>query len=741
MSYLNHDGHSAALAEPNAAILPEPAPPSSKRSKSGSKDTEPDEIDTLLAMSDRFEEQPETAEVEESKRMEAGIPTALAPPIIPFPKNKVYGRYRAQSGVFELELRIDIDGPNALQKISGDYYQISGQTKSYFGSFIVDSIAKTIAGGVITITGVANTTWPTSYKKIKLAIKQTTILQPLAPAFLQWFHVTTNAPGALYVCNHFNWAFRSVSLEQDYTLGVTPFTSYNTGSLPSGGPARTLSINTAYQEAGVEIINVGITDVVPIVDIPPSPADFKWSNAELHQAMVTDFSLYQASPQWAAWLLHAYEHEFGAGLYGIMFDTQTASQRHGCAIFYKGTGGTTADQQRLQLYTCVHELGHCFNLLHAWQKSLASPPKPNIPDSLSWMNYPWNYPSGGAPAFWNAFPFQFDPVEIAHIRHGFRNNVVMGGNPFITGSSLENIVRLFEEPIENHSSLFLELEAKKSYMYGEPVCLETKLKTNSMLNTQVVSNLHADYGFVTIGIKKPGGEITVYEPLAQRCTIPTTTVLNSKNPSIYESSYIGFDKNGFIFDQPGYYQIKAVYHHEDGSRIVSNTISVRVKNPVTAKDDEAAELMLQNETGYLMSFMGSDAPYLQAGNDALQLLSEKHKDHPLAVYAKFARGVNAQRTFKSITQEKKITARDPDYKQGESLLQEVVDKSKEGKGLDNISLNQAMQTLATAYHREGNRDAAEQVAKDIPNYFNQLPIKEHVKERIRRQSAMLFVKE
>jgi hypothetical protein len=41
----------------------------------------------------------------------------------------------------------------------------------------------------------------------------------------------------------------------------------------------------------------------------------------------------------------------------------------------------------------------------------------------------------GAAAFWAAFPFQFDDLELAHLRHGFRNAVIMGGNPFGTGGS------------------------------------------------------------------------------------------------------------------------------------------------------------------------------------------------------------------------------------------------------------------------------------------------------------------
>lgn len=736
MSYHDHNGHSATLAEPNGPALSE-ASPVFKKAKTGIKETEPDDIDALMATMDVSEVITDTIMEMEEDMAEAPAPPVIPAPIFPMPKNKVYGRYRGLLGVFELELRVDTDGPGPLQKVSGDYYQVIGQTKSYFGSFIVDSLTKTVANGVITLSGIANTTWATSYKKLKVAIKQTSIFQPLAPALLQWFHVTTNAPGALYVCNHIHRAFRTVRLEQDSTQDVTPFTSYNTGSLPSGGPARVLSVTDAYKEAGVNMVSAGISNVVPMVDITP-PAD-RWSNAELHRAMVQHFSLYRSVPQWDVWLLHAFEHEYGPGLYGIMFD-QEGLQRQGCAVFYRGIGGTTAEQRRLQLYTVAHELGHCFNLLHSWQKSLAIPPKPNIPNSLSWMNYPWFYP-GGPAAFWSAFPFRFDAVEVAHIRHGFRNNVVMGGNPFRVGSSLEEIGSIFEENIENHTSLYLELEAKKTYLLGEPVYLETQLKTSSNLSTQVMSNLHADFGFVTIGIMKPGGKVIVYKPVTEMCAEPTFAILNAANPGIYESSYIGYSKDGFIFDEIGNYQVKAVYYHTDGSRIVSNTLSIRIKSPVSAQDDEAAELMFVDEVGYLMAFMGSDAEYLQKGNDALQLLVDKYRDHPLAIYAQLARGVNAQRTFKTITPDKKLYVREANYKPGEAMLKEAIEKSKGDKGLDNISLNQAMQVLAKAYYREGNKDAADAIAGDIANYFSSLPIKEHVKEKIRRQCAALFVRE
>jgi hypothetical protein len=746
MSYLQTNGHTNALAEPNsptlssvaasiAETLSTPAtqkvraPLKEKRELTARKEKsvyrEPEEamLTTLAEQETPVEEDVEAAEMVIEKK----IP-------FPFEKNKVFGRYTGQSGPFEMVLRIDMDGFNPLLKVSGDYFLIAGQTKSWFGSFLADSITASLANGTITISGTAKTSWSTSYCKLKIAIKQTSVFQALSPAILQWYHISTDTPGAMYVCNNSSRAFRTAQLEQDCIEGVTPFVAYHTGSLPTGGPARILSIHSAWQEAGVDMITSGISNFLSMDLTGP---DARWTNAELHNAMINHFSLFEEKPEWAVWLLHAYEHSYGPGLHGIMFD-QPGLQRQGCAVFYRNMTGTSPEKQRMQLYACVHELGHCFNLQHTWQKSYATPPKSNIPDSLSWMNYPQFYP-GGASAFWNAFSFQFDPVEVTHLRHGFRTQLIRGKNPFAQRVSLSDIGALFEDNVENNSSLVLKLEARRSFLLGEPVYLETQLRTTSMVNQQVNSNLHADVGFITIGIKKPGGEVLIYEPVAEMDIEPGYVILNASNPAIYQSSYIGFGKGGFIFDQPGTYQLRAVYHHRDGSRIVSDTLDLRVKNPVTAEDNEMADVMLNNDVGFLISFMGSDAPYLQKVNDSLDiLLSEKHKDHPLAVYVQYLKGVNALRTFKTITADKKIHIRRPDFNMGQPLLRTVIDKSKAGRGLDNINLQQAMQLLAKSYQQAGNHEAAEATERDITAHFSGLPLKQHIKENITRQSATVL---
>lgn len=722
----NSNGYAQMASEPTASLYSDPTvaerdSPSESTSDGNVFPVSPNDPDDPAGVSTPYravsDEQPVKL-----------IPVPVAVPVV---KNQVYGTYRGVNGTFELELRVDTDGPTPLNVVSGDIFTITGGTKNYFGSFSVRGVAISIAGGVITITGVASMTWISPYNRIKLTLNQTNVGLPLAAAHLQWIHGATGAPGALYVCNYLKRGYRSVRLEQDRTADVAaPFISYNTGSLPSGGPARVLTVGTAYAEAGVDMA-AGLTSVVPIA---LAGADAKWTDAELHNAMVQHFSLYSSTkPAWDVWLLHAMDHILGSGLYGIMFD-QSGLQRQGCAVFYRGIGGSTAEQKRLQVYTCVHELGHCFNLLHSWQKNLATPPKPNNVNALSWMNYPWGYPAGPA-AFWSAFGFRFENSELEHIRHGFRNNVIMGGNPFGTGASLQQINALFELPVENNSTLELVLEAHRSYYLGEPVDLEIKLKTTTFKNNEVISNLHPDFGFVTVGIKKPGGEVILYEPIGEKCIIPERTVMNVANPSIYESAYIGFHKDGFIFDQPGKYEIKAVYNAEDGSRIVSDTISIRVKSPVTAKEDELADSFLDDEVGYLLKFKGSDAPYLSKGNALLDQVITKHKDHPMVTYAQYVKGINDQRTFKTITPAKDLLVRKPDFAEGTKLLKQTIDKSKTGQGLDNIRLSKTMQILAQTYQREGNLEAAQATLNDMVAFFNKQPIKPHVKELIAQQAA------
>jgi len=637
---------------------------------------------------------------------EVSPPIKPAVPIIPIIRRTVSGRYLGVLGSFQLELRVDVDRNRPMNRVSGDFFQVSGGTTTYFGSFAVDSAAVTATATQITIKGLGRFTFAAGAPVVQVTIARRTIFQPQAPATVQFF-TTSSSPGATYTCGFSSAYFRRVLIETDRVSDVTTpvFNSYNTGSLPSGGSARNLSVVSAYAEAGIEMIPTGGSDVVNIAE---AGANATWSNAELHASMQRHFTLWRDVPQWAVWQLVAQLHDLGPGLYGIMFDQQ-GKQRQGCAVFHAGIGGTTADKLRLQLYTYVHELGHCFNLLHSWQKSLATPPAPNRPAALSWMNYPWNYPNGGAPAFWGQFPFQFDNEEIVHLRHAFRNDIIMGGSNFGVGSALGRDV--LPDSVRDESGLTLNISThQKSFALGEPVVLELMLGTTDRRGRRVHSWLHPNYGMVKIVISKPNGEVVAFEPLIDHL-VGEREARVTLDDAVHDSAYIGYGREGFYFNQPGHYRIRAAYAALDGSEVLSDIITVRVRYPVTSAEEELADLFMGDEQGTLLYLLGSDDESLQRGNDAFDEVLAKHGKHPMAQYARLIKGINLGRVFKTITAEKEraVTVRAAKHEESANLLSAVADSGV----LDPVSTHMVLSNLAAVQRKGGDEDAAQKTLSKL----------------------------
>jgi hypothetical protein len=419
--------------------------------------------------------------------------------------------------------------------------------------------------------------------------------------------------------------------------------------------------------------------------------------------MVNHFTVFKNQPNWAVWLLVAEKHDLGAGLLGIMFD-QLGPQRQGCAVFHQGIGGTTSQQLRLQLQTYVHELGHCFNLLHSWQKSLSTPPGVNRPNSLSYMNYPWGYPLGGEAAFWAAFAFQFDDEEVIHLRHAFRNDIVMGGNPFATGAA-SIAPEEMADPVAEETGLKLDIEPiHRSFSLGEPVVLKLQLTATRSAGIKAHPYLHPNLQMTTVAISRPNGQIVKYEPFIDHLMNGTFQEMGAQGSAITDSAYIGFGKGGFYFDQPGNYKIRAIYQAADGSRVMSNVAEMRVRYPVTAADEEIADLLMGEEQGALFYLLGSDSDHLRKGRDALQTVLDKYGHMPVADYVRLAMGVNAAREFKTVADATlKVTVRPPDTEQAASLLQEAV---KADSPVDDLTKVQVLEKLATAQAQVGDREGS-----------------------------------
>jgi hypothetical protein len=638
----------------------------------------------------------------------APVPTPKVPPIgLPF--RAASGRYRSPAAGFQLELRVDIDGARPLMKLSGDYYSVSGGTTTYFGSWTVDAVTLTRHGNEIIAVGTARTTWPTTYTVATVTIRRRPVVQPASPATIQW-STSTGAQGATYVCNHESASLRTVELEQDVEAGVTAFAAYDTGSLPSGGPARTLTVAAAYGEAGIQVLDTGGTNTIN------TSSGHIWNNASLHGAMMSHFTRFAERPQFKVWLLHAMRHEIGQGLRGIMFDQQ-GLQRQGAASFYQVIQAGTPQNLREQLYVSVHELGHAFNLFHSFHKQFMTPPLPNRPGSLSWMNYPQNYnPGGGAPsgaaAFWGAFNFQFDDLELAHVRHGFRDNVIMGGTPFGTGAALEMPVQP-ATPIEDRSGLRLEVRTSPARpVIGEPVVLELALTAERGQPVHPAEMLHPKYGVVQVTISRPRGDVVVHRPPVLHCA-EMPLVQARSGDTLPASAYIGYDAVvGHVFEDPGTYRIRATYTSPDGSIITSEPTTMRVWNAGGDEEATVAELMLGDDVGMVMTLLGSDSPSLADGMAAMQEIAEEHEDSPMAVYARLALGMNAARPYTAVEPDGSVRERPRDLDRADALLTPTIDASRGDQGLDDLSLVQVVAYLARSHAEEGDDARARELRQD-----------------------------
>jgi hypothetical protein len=175
---------------------------------------------------------------------------------------------------------------------------------------------------------------------------------------------------------------------------------------------------------------------------------------------------------------------------------------------------------------------------------------------------------------------------------------------------------------------------------------------------------------------------------------------------IEESAYIGFGKGGNYFDHPGTYRLRAIYQAADGSQVRSNVVTLRVRHPVTAKEERLAELLTGEEQGALFWLLGSDSESLAAGNAAFKEVLEKHANDPLADYVRLTNGVNASRTFKTIDdrQPERVKVRHANLGEAKTMLAAA---TAPGSRVDDLSKLMVLNRLEQAQRRGDDTAAAE----------------------------------
>lgn len=452
--------------------------------------------------------------------------------------------------------------------------------------------------------------------------------------------------------------FDAIEFEIDRVANACPVVfAYNTAAhsnRPPSLPAETISLETVYQRAGFDVSMSANADVIPTSG---AGTNGTWSDAELHNAMQTYWSRFSNRPSWAMWVLYAARHDQGHTLGGVMFDDIGTNHRQGAAVFTDSfiqdappdDPNAPAWRDRMQFWTAVHEMGHAFNLAHAWQKALSHPnlgdpwvPLANAPESRSFMNYPFRV-SGGQAAFFSDFEFRFSDEELLFMRHAPRRFVQMGNSDWFVNHG-------FEQPdvLSQTGNWTLEIRPNRessAYRFLEPVIMELKLTNTSGRTTVATREMLKGGRHVSVYIQREGALTRPWRPMISYLQEPSLETL-APNESIYGAQLVSASTDGWLIDEPGFYKLQAAV--DMGTEIVvSNVIRLYVRPPVSNDEVSVAPDYFSEEVGRVLSFGG--APELNKAEAVLHAVTETCKDNPVVMHAEVALCLPKLRDFKVLT--------------------------------------------------------------------------------------------
>ena len=548
-----------------------------------------------------------------------------------------------------MELRLDVDGDTPLMKASGTA-RASDSTKFHWIASLTADGGQDRWKGCICYKHPEDeeTVFPYDTVAIKVAQNASSMEQEATLAF-------SNATG---LSHDMTFEFRSlyfhtVNIEFDFQenqreKSTTKFNTHAHSNRPEDLPRETLKIETVFERSGFCVTPSDHGEEVPL----EIAEDEEWSDEELHDAMQEYWSLFpEDSPkaQWALWFLFASEHE-NSNLSGIMFDDIGEQHRQGAAIFNDGrldklpSGESEAWRERKKFFYACHEIGHCFNLAHSWEKesTLETPwvHQENEPEARSFMNYPSKV-EGEDKAFFRDFRYRFSESELIFMRHAPQSFVEMGNAVWFDNHAFEEGFVTPAQP-----SFLLELRVNREnavFEFMEPVTLELKLTNISGRKLMVEENLLSTSYSMFVVIKRDGRHARRLIPFA-RYENDFTVKLKSKK-SLYESLFVSAGINGWDIKDPGKYLVQVALHHK-GEDIISNEFKIHVLEPQNSAEKDYSRKLFCEDVGRVLYFGGSGV--LETANSILRDAAKNFKDRKIAMHASVALGSALSRNLKHL---------------------------------------------------------------------------------------------
>ena len=414
---------------------------------------------------------------------------------------------------------------------------------------------------------------------------------------------------------------------------------------------RELGLIEALGDAAFEVMSLEGR-----VDLPEAPQD-GWSEKQLHTLM-NDFARSDlARPGFAIRLLWL-SRSNRANLQGVMFDTGDDLPRQGAAVFASAITDATAPAlaDRKLLQTAIHEIGHVLNLTHRFDRQVGRA------DSLSFMNYDWQY-SGGSSAFWRKFGYCFDDDELSFLHHGHYHSLVPGGDVFGSANYWSGLATGYSPvlPEMRLPGWRLELLAPVNgpiFQLGQPVLLGLRLTNETGAESLLPQDvLDPKAGLLEIWISRESGgrgdPAEVFRPVTHRCAHQGAgePLKLAHGVTLEDNLNLTYGLSGFPFSEPGTYRITAYLHlgtEHAGSIARSETLRIRVMSPESKLEDRAALTLFEPRAGACIA-LGGSAAYENAVSDlmetAARLTGRKKAPHPVSVGIWRALGFHFDRQY------------------------------------------------------------------------------------------------
>ena len=645
-------------------------------------------------------------------------------------RSGIAGSYLGVRQQARLELRLDVGEPDSLDIVSGDlFFETNAGSFEFHHSFQTTALALEEETSGMVIPDAQLLRGPVKVHRddivdigrLDLSIPQTGDLVAVYTLYRLTSFGRQTVVELTFSLQRVSSFFRPVDVEIESVSGVPfprPFQTSNHPDTPISAQNQTLTLRSVYSAAGIDLNVVHGREEIPVNE---AGIDGRWTEEELHAAMVAHFDQHRDAPQWHLYLLLATEFREPSVL-GIMFDAADNGNFHrqGAAVFHDHpnigkAGGVEKDRE--YLFTIVHELGHAFNFLHSFQKGLfeAHGVLPR-PDAMSWMNYPQLYPYGyagppkwdGSDQFWSQFEFNFDGDEIHHLRHDDRFDVIPGGMSFGFAGHFEE--RPFARPTRT-SGLRLDLWTPATVEFLQQVEGDVRLLNESGLTVRIPPSLDPATGHLELLVQRPKDRLPkVYQRFATTCVRAAARELRPSD-AIYQEISPSYARRQWFIDEPGTYILQAVLKMPEGSRVVSNVQRLRVLTPDRKADQLAADFF-NDDTGIYFDVEGSRCSRLQKTRDALNNLIEEISESTIAKQIRLTNALRDTRIFKDVAGDRVV--RPNRSKAATSYLQAIGASEKRqipklGEGFSNLRLTRALISGARGCAAEDNQDDARRI--------------------------------